>query len=550
VLDRVAAPLRRLGQPARPVARRQGGLSTLSRLRPPAAVRARLIAARPIFGPLARAAAVLLVALLGAWLGLLIGGQETTPVGPVGTHMTARPSWHGGTNVRVGPLGTLDLRTHSGPVALTVDVQGVNVNDAQHLVSDPASMDGLQNRITHDLRHAITGLVVRSAISAVLGALVLALLVFRRRFRRVTAVGATATALALGSFGTAAASWNPKAISEPRYTGLLAGAPALVGNAKDIVAGFGTYSRELAKLVNNVSKLYNVTSALPGYQPDPSTIRLLQVTDIHLNPAAWNVIAEVTKQFGIQVIVDSGDISDHGTAAERRFIAPIKGLRVPYVFVRGNHDSMAIQGAIAAMPNAVVLDGGHVREVAGLRLVGDGDPRFTPDMSMNPVGEAAETEAGRILAGDIRAVSPGPDIAVVHDPTMGRELDGSVPLVLAGHVHKRSTQILPAGTRLFIQGSTGGAGLRALEGAAPTPIECTVFYFDATTKHLQAWDDITLGGLGLASVQINRTLAPEEAAHRHATAGGPLPTPDMPTAAPMPAASPTPTPAVRTAARR
>jgi hypothetical protein len=117
-------------------------------------------------------------------------------------------------------------------------------------------------------------------------------------------------------------------------------------------------------------------------------------------------------------------------------------------------------------------------------------------------------EEGRILAGDIEAQPVKPDVAIVHDPEMGKPLDGLVPLVMAGHLHKRSTQVLPLGTRLYIEGSTGGAGLRALEGAMPTPIEATVFYFNAATKKLQAWDDITLGGLGLSSAQISRTIAP------------------------------------------
>jgi predicted MPP superfamily phosphohydrolase len=310
----------------------------------------------------------------------------------------------------------------------------------------------------------------------------------------------------------------------------------LVGNAKDIVAGFGTYSHELAKLVTNVSNLYDVTSALPAYQPDPSKIRVLDVSDLHLNPAAWDVIRSITAQFGIGVIVDSGDITDHGTSAERRFVAPIADLKVPYVYVRGNHDSTAIQQAVAAEPNAVVLDGGMVREVGGLRFIGEGDPRFTPDRSTEPAGEDMVAQAGQVTAGAATAATPRPDVAVVHDPVMGQQLDGIVPLVLAGHLHKRGNQVLKAGTRLFVQGSTGGAGLRALEGATPTPIECSVLYFDAVTKHLQAWDDITVGGLGLTSAQIDRTLAPEEAAHLHATAGGGPPPAESEPAAPTAAA--------------
>ncbi|HUR01776.1 MAG TPA: hypothetical protein VM347_04495, partial [Nonomuraea sp.] len=48
-----------------------------------------------------RVAGFVAVALIGAWLGLLIGGRETTPVGPVNTHMTTHLSWSGDTEIRV-----------------------------------------------------------------------------------------------------------------------------------------------------------------------------------------------------------------------------------------------------------------------------------------------------------------------------------------------------------------------------------------------------------------------------------------------------------------
>ncbi|MFC5946456.1 metallophosphoesterase, partial [Micromonospora harpali] len=77
-------------------------------------------------------------------------------------------------------------------------------------------------------------------------------------------------------------------------------------------------------------------------------------------------------------------------------------------------------------------------------------------------------------------------------------------MVLAGHSHERSTELLPSGTRVLVQGSTGGAGLRALEHDEPTPVAASVLYFDRHTRRLRAWDDITLGGLGEQSAQIQR----------------------------------------------
>ena len=80
---------------------------------------------------------------------------------------------------------------------------------------------------------------------------------------------------------------------------------------------------------------------------------------------------------------------------------------------------------------------------------------------------------------------------------------GSTPLVLAGHTHRRKASTVD-GTLLLTEGSTGGAGLRGLEGEEPTPLELSVLYLDRTTHRLQAYDDITLGGLGA-------TLRPDRA---------------------------------------
>ncbi|HEX7106681.1 MAG TPA: hypothetical protein VF218_12010, partial [Acidothermaceae bacterium] len=78
--------------------------------------------------------------------------------------------------------------------------------------------------------------------------------------------------------------------------------------------------------------------------------------------------------------------------------------------------------------------------------------------------------------------------------------------VLAGHQHKRSVEHLKKDTTLLIQGSTGGAGLRALDHDEPTPLEASVLYFSRTTHELQAYDDITVGGLGLTSVNVVRHI--------------------------------------------
>lgn len=283
---------------------------------------------------------------------------------------------------------------------------------------------------------------------------------------------------------SAYATWNPKSVLEPKFSGLLSSAPSLVGDARSIVTEFDIYQQELARLVTNVTKLYDATSTLPVYQPDPGTIRVLHVSDIHLNPAAWHIIASLVEQYEIDVIVDSGDTMDHGSAAENGFLDPVRDLGAPYVWVRGNHDSPVTQAYLKKFKNVSVLDDGSAVNVGGLRIAGTGDASFTPDRTA-PVGgkEAAQLEGARLasaLRDQERAGTPV-DIAVAHDPNTARETDGTVPLVLSGHLHRRINEQLKLGTRLKVEGSTGGGGLRAVQNEKPEKVHASVLYMDRST---------------------------------------------------------------------
>ncbi|GAA2453268.1 metallophosphoesterase [Streptomyces glaucus] len=461
--------------------------------------------------PWARALGLVAVVLLGAWLGLLVVGNVRVPVGPVDTTMTLRPSLTGGTKINVSPLGALQFDSHSAPVRLDVNVDQLDPARSQALVDHPERLSGLQEEVTRDVAHGALDLAARSCVAVVTGATALGLAVYRRP-RRALAAGGLALTLLAASGGSAYATWNPESVLEPRFSGLLSSAPSLVGNARSIVTEFDVYQKELARLVTNVTKLYDATSTLPAYAPDPTTIRVLHVSDIHLNPASWKIIASLVEQYDVDVIVDSGDTMDHGTAAENGFLDPIEDLGAPYVWVRGNHDSPTTQRYLDGLRNVHVLDDGRAETVAGLRFAGIGDPQFTPDRSKRPGAEASQELAGARLASalrDQRAAGRPVDVAVAHEPAAARQVDGEVPLVLAGHIHHAETEVMKYGTRLRVEGSTGGSGLRAVEGRYPDPIQASVLYFDRDTRRLQAWDAIELGGLGQATAEVSRHLAEE-----------------------------------------
>ncbi|MBB3085110.1 metallophosphoesterase family protein [Geodermatophilus sabuli] len=446
----------------------------------------------------------LAVVLAGAFLGILLLGRVDAQIGPFDATVAYRPLG-GGADLDVPPLGALQVDAFDGPLRLEIQLSRVDEIRAQALATDPTLLDGVVDRVSTDLQDAVVRVTVLTAVAAIAGAMAAALLMLRRRREVFLALGLS-TALVAGTGGLAAATWRPEALLQPTYTGLLVNANSLIGSAQDIVARFDAYRASLEDLVTNVSTLYSTLSALPAPGGATDSVALLHVSDLHLNPAGFDLVRQVVTQFDVDGVLDTGDITDWGSEPENQLIGGIGGLGVPYVFIRGNHDSAVTAGLVAAQPNATVLDDSAVT-VAGIEVVGTPDPRFTPDQDATGATESLE-ETGEGLAEFAETFPSPPAIAMVHDPKQATPLDDVVPLVLAGHTHERDVSELDGGTRLMVQGSTGGAGLRGLQGEYPEPLTCTVLYLDPATGVLTAYDEITLGGLGETEVTIERVVVP------------------------------------------
>jgi len=448
--------------------------------------------------------------VVGALIAVLLFGRISAPIGPFDATLAFRPSG-GGAAVAVPPLGALTVDVYDGPLRLDIALQRVDQDRARALATDPVRLAGVVSQVSDDLRGAVVLLVWKTAGVAVAGAALTSWAVLRRRREPLIAAGLT-TALLLGTAGLGAATWRPEALSQPRYTGLLVNANSLIGSAEDIVARFDAYRASLEDLVANVGTLYATLSALPAPGGTDETVVLLHVSDLHLNPAGFDLVRQVADRFEVDAVLDTGDITDWGSQPENQLISSVGSLGVPYVYIRGNHDSAATAALIAAQPNGVVL-AGTATTVAGLGIVGVADPRFTPDKTTgdDDSGDEVLVQTGVTLAEVAEDQPRRPAIALVHDPKQAPPLDGVVPLILAGHTHDRSVSELEDGSRLMVEGSTGGAGLRGLEGEYPEPLTCTVLYLDPETGELRAYDEITLGGLGETEVTMQRVVLPADA---------------------------------------
>lgn len=443
--------------------------------------------------------------VVGALVVVALAGQERTQVGPFETTLSVRPSLTGSTTVLLPPLGSIHLDTHDAPIAVDLRVDELQLVAAERIASDPASVDQLGRAVEDDVRRALRWLIVRCLIAAIVGGAVGALLA-HTTMRSALLGGLAGLVLVGGVSAVAAATFDRAAIAEPRYSGILTVAPQAVGDVETIIERVDEYRSQLSELVENVVVLYRAAESVP-VAPAGDVTRILHVSDIHLNPQAFDLIEQLVRRFGVDAVADTGDTTDWGSDPESTIIDRIGALDVPYVWVRGNHDSRATQAAVAAQPNAVVLDG-DAADVAGLRFWGIGDPRYTPnkDQALRGQGErdAAEAFAGQVRRELGRDRPPAVDVAMVHDRRMARTLGGQVPLVLAGHVHRTAVNRLGERTLVLTEGSTGGAGLRGLQGAEPKPLQCSILYFDKKTGELIAYDRVTVRALGETGVTISR----------------------------------------------
>jgi predicted MPP superfamily phosphohydrolase len=435
-----------------------------------------------------------------------------------------RPALHAETVLLLPPVGEVAFDTHHGPVRIEARIQGVDIAEAQDLMSDQSRISDLETEAPEALGRAVAINAAVNLLFAGLGAGAGIALTYRR-WRRALIGGGTAAATVVAATAVVAVSFRPASLLQPRFEGLLSQAAYIADLGELTAENYANYRKTLAEFVGQVSALYVAADSLPIAQDRADLVTILHVSDIHDNPQAYDVIDQLDQQFDLDAVIDTGDIISWGTPLENSLLSRIGGLDVPYIFISGNHDGEATSEAVAANDNAVVLQN-ETTEVDGIRIAGIGDPRFAADDDSDSGGftegkqavAAVTFQLGETIT-DWNTENPDDpvEVALVHDPTQQEGLLGRTPLVLSGHMHTSEVEldVEGSGTNWLTVGSTGGAlasgGVRpVLEGDAPLDLTARMLYFDRSTGQLVAYDDIAMGGLGLVSVSIKRNQMPEE----------------------------------------
>jgi predicted phosphodiesterase len=445
--------------------------------------------------------------------------QEVT-IGPARVRLEAGAALVGTSRLAAPPFGSVSARTHQGPIAFRATVDDIDVKRLERLLEGGpgppgsgsprlAELEATLGPLEDQARRAATGFLVRIAVLGLGGGLA-GVLLFRRRTRqRLLRCGLGGLIVTVVLLGPALATYDLAAFRAPRYDGALEYAPALIGDVRTGLDRLRTLREEMVRIGQNLDRAYAALANPVGELDGNGTVRVLHVSDMHLNPAGFDLAVRLADQFDVAAVVDTGDMGTWGLPREPQIATNVGRFDVPYLFVKGNHDDDDMVKAVAANDNARVLDGTGT-EVAGIRFFGVADPTFTPGKGsqveeFEELKEARSVGVGETL--DRQALRP--DVLLVHDGRLASYARGHVATVLDGHLHRFGTEVTN-GTRSLTSGTTGAAGPDNFRAADPPPADAEVVYFDPATRRPVAVDRITVRLPGV-SFSVERELLPEGA---------------------------------------
>jgi predicted phosphodiesterase len=467
----------------------------------------------------------ILVGLIGAALALQAFAKTTVDAGPFLVQIEA-DFGRSVTDISLPPLGRLRADTHGAPLHVRASLREVDVEQLQEgLRRGVDSVAAELERNTLDAAGRFAWWVI---LVGLLGAAALGLLAFRNRWLlvlRATVAGLLAVGL---SVGFTAVGFDAAAFQAPSYTGSLRLVPQLFGPIEGAIERVGYFREELRRVVAGAARAYAAIESNPLGSGDE--VRILHISDVHLSTLGYGFAQELAHSFDVDFVIDTGDTTSFGAPDEEFILSEIPRFGLPYVWVRGNHDSGVFQEALGRVDGTVVLDGGTA-EVDGFTIYGLGHPYFNEERG-TPVGDTdvialVERAAAQILD-DVTALPEPPDIVLVHDDRMASEIAGLVPLVLSGHFHENRDEVRD-GTVFLRVGTTGGAGPTGFTAEGDVPFSAEVLYFEPNEEgrmRLVAWDVVT---------QFPETGSLEIARHLASDVGvSPSPSIATPTESPSP----------------
>ena len=443
--------------------------------------------------------AVLALPLAAAWG---VGNADVSDyLGPNRVRLAA--DYSGEIEIDLGPLGRAYVASPYAPVGLEVTVGGVGEAGStlgslfseqtlevySALYSDPEeAVRGVVERLERDALLKTAGaeavLLVGFAVWSLRSRLLAPWVVRRVTRRRTLAVYAVVTAVVLGGIVVPSRPDGPRIpVDLPlpdRTPRISVDSPLLADLLGRGVSGIRLLSaRQQASVRTWEDAATRSLSAQLAGLPEPRAGERMAYgfSDLHCNQATTELMTRIVAVTNPAVVLDSGDDTVNGTAAERGCVQRELGIPGgrPFAVATGNHDSDVTEAQLRAA-GATVLDGATV-QVGSWSVLGDDDPERQVPFSVERTLDRPESEEqlGQRMLQTARARPV--DAILVHQPIAAAQLmdapDPPAALVLWGHMHAEvGPTVVPhadgSWTVGMQQGTSGGVKQPTL-GSFSTP---------------------------------------------------------------------------------
>ena len=411
------------------------------------------------------------------------------------------------TRVVLPPVGEIRAHTHWFPVRLSLELKSVDLSLLRNIVfSTPQTAELLFERTALNLRRALILFSLKLALLASSGAIVFLLILGIKEVRSLAFGGLTGLLVVLLIISTLYVSYDLKAFEHLEYEGMIEAAPWALNLAWEALGQVEELGERVQALAGN---LYSVLQQLENLGPISlvqAEVVALHVSDIHNNPIAYDFAKQVIESFPVDFVLDTGDLTDWGTALEAEVIRRIEQLNIPYIFVSGNHDSPEVIRRLESTANASVIYG-EGQSFFGLWIAGSGDLVATSYLP-EPASLAELNAQTEQINTTWAEREDRPDIFMVHNHRVAEALKPDLfPVVVYGHSHLWGMKQVD-GTVYLNAGTTGAAGLRGFQSKDPMPYSLSLLYFSPDENGqlvLKAVDGVHVTGLGL-SFSLQRTF--------------------------------------------
>ena len=448
-----------------------------------------------------------LLAVIGMLACISLLGSFTTTIEALQVELGLTIFDRGYTQLEIPPLGFVRARTHFPPLMLKVRLININLQKVQQLLEE-VSNDDYVVFLQKTIKDKVVIFIFRLLIIAFIGGFA-GPFFFGERSRKRLLIAGLIGLFVLGAMLTVSyVTYKPLAFVNPEFEGILEAAPWMFSLLEEAFLNVQTLGEQLELVADSINSLYAQIERLePLGAVEDGELKVAHVSDLHNNTAGMDFLAQVIDAFGVQLVIDTGDITDFGTEIETNIAARIEDFDVPYIFVPGNHDSPDVIERLQRFAQVTVLTEGQT-EILGLRIAGIADPSSQGN-SMVVAAESVLDLYARRLQKVIAESEKLPHVVAVHHPRIAASFLNQVPVILTGHTHQYS--ISGENNSVMINaGTTGAAGIRGLQTGKETPYSLVLLHFGYREEgelYLKAADTIHVNQISSSFLLERRLFA-------------------------------------------